>query len=387
MSEDSELEKTEPASERRLERARADGDIPRSRELGTIAVLLSSGVAIWTASGALVHTLKNVLIRGLQFSRDAAFTPSELFRIGGISVASVFQTLLPLGVMIALASVVAPLLLGGWVFTTKALVPDFAKLNPLRGLSNMVSKHSAVELAKAVIKTVIVGIVAYVVVRSQLDQFVRLSEVEAELGAVRTAELVGSLYVAVVGALFLIAAGDVVYQIWHYGQKHRMTKQELRDEAKEADGNPEIKAKIRHQQREMSRRRMMADVPTADVVVTNPTHYAVALKYAEGGTGAPRVVAKGTDHVASKIRELAKENGVLLMEAPPLARALHKHTEIGDEIPETLYSAVAEVLAYVFQLRHYHREGGATPGRPASIAVPDGMDPANTPDSNRGEAI
>ncbi|MGZ3237230.1 MAG: flagellar type III secretion system protein FlhB, partial [Burkholderiaceae bacterium] len=184
-------------------------------------------------------------------------------------------------------------------------------------------------------------------------------------------------FIAIVGGLVIIAMIDAPYQMWHYANKLKMTRQELRQEAKESDGNPEIKAKIRQQQREMAKRRMMSAVPTADVVVTNPTHYAVALKYADGKMRAPQVVAKGADEVAARIRELAKENNVPLLEAPPLARALYRHTELGDEIPEGLYTAVAEVLAYVFQLRTFKKHGGMRPEMPGELDVPPQLDPLN----------
>jgi flagellar biosynthetic protein FlhB len=184
-------------------------------------------------------------------------------------------------------------------------------------------------------------------------------------------------FIAIVCALVLVACIDAPYQMWHYANKLKMSRHELMEEAKESDGNPQIKAKIRAQQREMARRRMMSEVPTADVVVTNPTHYAVALKYADGKMRAPKVVAKGADEVAAKIRALASENNVPLLEAPPLARALYQHAELGDEIPEGLYTAVAEVLAYVFQLRAYRQHGGVRPQAPADFDVPPQLDPHN----------
>jgi flagellar biosynthetic protein FlhB len=196
-------------------------------------------------------------------------------------------------------------------------------------------------------------------------------------------DMLGMSFLFIVGALGLIAAIDAPYQMWHYANKLKMTRQELIQESKESDGNPQIKGKIRQLQREMAKKRMMQDVPTADVVVTNPTHYAVALKYADGAQGAPRVVAKGTDEVAAKIRELAKEHKVAILEAPPLARALHKHTDIGDEIPPRLYAAVAEVLAYVYQLRAY-RPGSRYPDRPTKLEVPEDMDPATKKPDNNG---
>ena len=187
--------------------------------------------------------------------------------------------------------------------------------------------------------------------------------------------LVSFLFIA--SGLVFIAAIDAPFQMWSYAKKLMMSRQDVKQESKETDGNPEIKAKIRQQQREIARRRMMSEVPTADVVVTNPTHYAVALKYSENGMRAPKVVAKGADEVAARIREIALENKVVLLEAPPLARALYRHTDLGDEIPEGLYIAVAEVLAYVFQLRTYSRHGGVRPTAPRDLDVPPQMDPLN----------
>jgi flagellar biosynthesis protein FlhB len=184
-------------------------------------------------------------------------------------------------------------------------------------------------------------------------------------------------FISIVSSLVVIALMDAPYQMWHYANKLKMTREEVRQEAKESDGDPHVKAKIRQLQREMAKRRMMSEVPTADVVVTNPTHYAVALKYTDGKMRAPTVVAKGADEVAAKIRELAAEHNVPLLEAPPLARALYSHAELGDEIPEGLYTAVAEVLAYVFQLRAYKTNGGSCPEIPADLEVPPQLDPLN----------
>jgi flagellar biosynthetic protein FlhB len=227
------------------------------------------------------------------------------------------------------------------------------------------------------------------VIMSQKEAVLGLALEPLNLGMAHMLDLLASAFLFIVGGLGIVAALDGPYQMWHYANKLKMTRQEMIQESKESDGNPQIKAKIRQLQRQMAQRRMMADVPTADVVVTNPTHYAVALKYADGQRGAPRVVAKGSDEVAAKIRELAKEHKVALLEAPALARALHKHTEIGDEIPEALYSAVAEVLAYVFQLRAFNKGAGKHPDRPSGLHVPPELDPHNPasqkkPDNNHG---
>jgi flagellar biosynthetic protein FlhB len=205
-------------------------------------------------------------------------------------------------------------------------------------------------------------------------------------GSAHLADLLLVGFISIVCALVVIALIDVPYVLWHYSNKLKMTREEVRQEAKESEGDPHVKGRIRQMQREMARRRMMSEVPGADVVVTNPTHYAVALKYAEGKNRAPVVVAKGADEVAAKIREIAAEHKVALLEAPPLARALYKHTELGDEIPAALYTAVAEVLAYVFQLRAYGKQGGVRPSVPTELDVPAELDPLNALSPNPASA-
>jgi flagellar biosynthetic protein FlhB len=256
-------------------------------------------------------------------------------------------------------------------------MPNFGRMNPLKGLGNLISKNAMVELLKALGKTLIVTAVAYFVVMYEKEEVVGLMVEPLHQAMAHMANILIVTFLFLAGGLAIIAMLDGPYQVWAYAEKMKMTRQEVIQEAKEADGNPQIKAKIRAMQREMAKRRMMAAVPTADVVITNPTHYAVALKYAEGKMGAPQVVAKGMDEVAAKIRELATEHNVAILEAPPLARALYKYTEIDDEIPQSLYTAVAEVLAYVFQLRVYKKRGGVKPVLPSEIDVPPEMDPLN----------
>ncbi len=377
MSDESDAEKTEPASQKRIDDARKEGDVPRSRELATFTVLMTSGVGLWVFGGSLVRQLSATLVSGLSLDREQIYNSDVLINRVATDIGSVLIACLPLAFAIMVVALASPLLIGGWLFSAKSFMPNFGKLNPINGLGNMVSKNALVELFKALGKTLVVGVVAWFVVMSEKDAVVALAVEPLLAGSVHVGNLVGTAFLFMVGGLGLIAAIDGPYQMWHYADKLKMTRQEMIQEAKESDGNPQMKAKVRQMQREMSKRRMMADVPTADVVVTNPTHYAVALKYTDGQGGAPRVVAKGSDEVAAKIRELAKENKVALLEAPALARALHKHTEIGDEIPEALYAAVAEVLAYVFQLRTYKAAGGNYPDRPTRLAVPPELDPHN----------
>lgn len=377
MAEDSDAEKTEPASAKRLEQAREEGDVPRSREVATFTVLMAAGAGLWVMGDSVIRQLEAVLVSGLSLDQEQIFNAEVLFRRIGLDLVQVLMACLPLGVAVMVVALASPLVVGGWLFSAKSFTPNFNKLNPVNGISNMFSKNALVELIKAILKTVVVGFVAWLVVLKYKDAVIGLSVEPLKLGIAHTANMLAASFMFIVGALGLIAAIDAPYQMWHYADKLKMTRQELIQESKESDGNPQIKGKIRQLQREMAKRRMMADVPTADVIVTNPTHYAVALKYNDGMRGAPKVVAKGTDEVAARIREIGKEHKVTLLEAPALARALHKHTEIGDEIPEQLYAAVAEVLAYVFQLRLFNRGGGNRPEEPRALDVPPTMDPLN----------
>lgn len=377
MAEDSDLERTEAASPKRLEQAREEGDVPRSRELSTCTILLAAGIALYGTGDVLVRQLSHSLIAGLSFERALAYDSTMLLTQIATSLQNVLIAFAPIAALLLLVAMGSPLLIGGWLFSAKALQPNFSRMNPLSGLANMVSTRAGVELIKAILKTMLVGGVALMVVSSQRNAIFGLVLEPLKQGSAHLGNMLCICFLFIVGALVLIAAIDAPYQMWHYANKLKMTHQEVVQESREANGNPQIKAKIRAQQREMARRRMMAEVPTADVVVTNPTHFAVALKYKEGGSGAPRVVAKGADAVAAKIRELAAENNIPLLEAPPLARALYKHTELGDEIPETLYAAVAEVLAYVFQLRGFRQNGGTRPTVPSDLNVPPELDPNN----------
>ena len=378
MAEESDLEKTEQASPRRLEKAREDGDVPRSRELATFAVLISATLGFWLSGDAMVRQLQQMLAGGLQFQMDTVRDPVQFGLYWGVQLRDLLLVFSPLALVMLLAALGSPLLIGGWVFSGKAIGPDFGKLNPMRGLGNMLSTHALSELLKALLKTALVASAAWLVISSQTDAVLALAVQAPASAAAQQGRLLLTCFAILVAALAVIAAIDAPYQMWQYAKKLKMTRQEVRDEAKESEGNPEIKAKLRAQQREMARRRMMAQVPKADVVVTNPTHYAVALQYPQDGSHAPRVVAKGSDLVAAKIREIASANQVPLMQAPALARALYQHTELSDEIPAALYTAVAQVLAYVFQLKSYRVHGGLAPLRPERIEVPPGMDPLAT---------
>ena len=377
MSQDSDLEKTEPASPRRLEKAREDGQVPRSPELSTFAVLIAAGSGLWLMGDHLTGQLRSLIKGGMQVPRDIGFDSSLLTERLFDQSLHALVAFAPFFILMILAAVVAPMLLSGWLFTFKSLAPDFNRLNPVKGVGRMFSLHSLVELCKALLKAALIGGAGAWTVWHHKEAVLSLIAAPLAVGAGHMGELVAMSFLAIAGTMVLIAAVDVPFKLWDHHRKLKMTKEEVRQENKETEGNPQVKGRIRAQQREMARKRMMAEVPKADVIVTNPTHYSVALKYEDGKMRAPRVVAKGSHLLALKIREIAQENHVPLLEAPPLARALYHHAELGDEIPQTLYNAVAEVLAYVYQLRRHREYGGKAPSLPGALEVPAELDPEN----------
>lgn len=375
MADENDFERTEPASARRLEQAREEGQVARSQELNTFVLLASVALSIWLLGGPLLSGMTGLMRSGLTLEATDGFRAEQMINLLGRHGASGFMTVAPILLAAFVAALVAPMLLNGWLFTLAPLQPNFSRLNPLNGLGRIFSIHGAIELAKAIAKVLIVGGVAALVIWNSLDAVVSLAQEPTGSAATHAARLVGWTLLLTVGGMVLIVALDVPYQLWNHYRKLRMSRAELKREAKETEGDPHIKARIRSLQREAARKRMMAEVPKADVVVTNPTHYSVALSYKENSMRAPRVVAKGQDLTALRIREIAREHEVPIIEIPPLARALYRHAELEDEIPETLYTAVAEVLAYVFQLRRFHADGGRMPEPPKDVALPDGLDP------------
>ncbi|MGJ7564692.1 flagellar biosynthesis protein FlhB [Variovorax sp. GB1R11] len=370
MSEESDLEKTEPASERRLEKAREEGNVARSRELTTFVMLATASAGLWLAGDSLSQSLNGALRLGLQFDRTSAFDPQHMLAQTGLMAMQTLMAVGPWFAMMVVAAVVAPLMLGGWMFSGKAVAFKAEKLNPLAGIARMFSAQSLAELVKALAKSVLIGWVAWWVVSGDIEALMALMAQPAHYALPHAVVLVAKHCALIAATLFLVAAIDVPFQLWSYFRKLRMSREDLRQEHKESEGDPQIKAQIRRQQQQMARRRMMAEVPKADIVLTNPTHFAVALKYMDSDMRAPRVVAKGTELVAARIREMAKEHNVPILEAPPLARSLYKHTKLGQEIPTGLYTAVAEVLAWVYQLKRWKSDGGDAPRTPTDLQVP-----------------
>jgi flagellar biosynthetic protein FlhB len=374
MAEDSDLEKTEPASSRRLEKAREEGQVPRSRELGAFLILLVSASAFWFLGPWMMQRTMAFVRRGLTIDGALLRDPHGMvFRLGDLS----FDALLvfsPLLLALLLTVLVTPSLLGSWNFSLQALTPDLERLNPLSGLSRLVSWSGLAELVKAVGKVLLVGGVAVWVLWRQHGEMFAIFGQSLDVALASAGHMITYSFLMIVLGMTLIVAIDVPFQLWQYHDRLKMTKEEVKQEGKEMEGNPEVKGRIRQLQREAARKRMMGAVPTADVIVTNPTHFAVALAY-KSGMAAPKVLAKGMGEIALKIREVGAQNAVPMLEAPPLARALYRHADIDKEIPSTLYAAVAEVMAYVFQLNNWRRVGGPYPLPPRSIAVPEELVP------------
>src|SRR5688572_7740778 len=351
MAEESHLERTEPASPRRLEQAREEGQVARSSELNTFVMLLTGAGSLWLTGEHLYTQLRSLLKSGLTFDADGFASAGQMLEPLGRQTADALLACAPLLALLVIAALAAPQLLGGWLFTANALRFDFKRVDPLAGFGRLLSWQAVAELAKALAKAALVSAVAVAVLWHYKDPLLELAALPLESAAAQAARLVVASLALIAGALALVAAADVPFQLWRHADGLKMSKEEVRRENRETEGDPHVKAAIRSQQREMARRRMMAEVPKADVIVTNPTHYAVALRYDDSAMRAPRVIAKGADAVAAKIREVGETHHVPVLESPPLARALYRHAELGDEIPAALYTAVAEVLAYVFQLR------------------------------------
>ncbi len=372
MAEDSDLEKTEAPTGRRIEQAREQGQVPHSRELGSFLVLIVSAGTVWFLGGWFVQRLALVFRKGLVWDRRAVDDPEyALTRFSALSWDAVVA-FWPLILALVLAALASPFLLNAWNFAPKAFTPDLTRLNPLNGIKRIFSWNGLVEMIKAVAKAGLIGGVAVWVIWREQDQLFQLLSLPLGTGLAMAGDMISWSFLLIVAAMFLIVAADVPFQLWQYYDKLKMTKEEVKQEHKEMEGSPEVKGRIRRLQREAAQRRMMSAVPKADVIVTNPTHFAVALAYT-AGMRAPKVVAKGVDAVALRIREIGAEHGVPLLEAPPLARALYRFSELEDEIPGALYNAVAEVLAYVYQLNRYREVGGSYPVPPRDLPIPEDM--------------
>ena len=372
MAEEQAQEKTEQPTEKRLNDAREKGQVPRSREFTTVIVLIASAVAMMFIGGNIVESVANVMVQSFTFSRKDIFEPVAIMHHMLYSIETISFDVGAFLAITVIAALVAPAAIGGWNFSAQAMAVKLERLDPIKGLKRIFGPQGLIELAKALGKFILVGIISVLVLWSLSDQLLTLGMQEVHVAMSSLGSLVIWVFLAISSSLILIALIDVPFQHWNHNRQLKMTKQELKDENKETDGNPEVKGRIRRLQVELSQSRMMQEVPDADVIITNPTHYAIALRYNQTGDGAPYVVAKGTDLMAQQIRTVADANDVPTLSAPALARAIYFSTDLGKEIPSGLYIAVAQVLAFVFQLRRYHNRGGNKPRlNTEELPIPD----------------
>jgi len=374
MAEESDLEKTEEPTGRRLEQAREEGQVPHSRELATFLVLMVAAAAFWMMGDWFLQRSLALLRKGFSVEAKFMLEPDLMLpRLGDITLDALL-VFSPLLALLFLAALLPPFFLNAWVFAPKAFVPDFSRINPISGFGRLLSLNSLVELAKAMLKAVLVGGVAALLIWGEREEIFGIFGESLESGLQHAGHLLSYSFLILTATLVVVVAADVPFQLWQYLDKLKMSKEEVKQEMKEMMGDPHVKGRIRSLQMQAARRRMMSAVPQANVVVTNPTHYAVALSY-QAGMAAPKVVAKGVGAIALKIRELANQHSVPIVEAPPLARALYKHGDLDAAIPPLLYSAVAEVLAYVYQLANWRQSGGKYPVPPRDLPVPSEMIP------------
>ncbi|ODQ01098.1 MULTISPECIES: flagellar biosynthesis protein FlhB [Salinivibrio] len=370
MAESDGQERTEDATPRRREQAREKGQVPRSRELASVAVLILGAVSLMWFGQSLGEALMALMTRLFTLSRAEVFDTSELMLV---VVGELLHLILPLGLVLLLlffSGLAGSAGLGGISFSWEAARPKLSKMSPIAGVKRMFGTQGLVELLKSILKVLLVGGVASYLVYINLQDFFELTIETFPQNLYHAMDILLNFVLLVCCSLLIVVAIDVPFQIWQHNEQLKMTKQEVKDEYKETEGRPEVKGRIRMLQREMAQRRMMAEVPQADVVVTNPEHYSVALRYNSDMDSAPVVVAKGSDFTALKIREIAAEHDVAIVPAPPLARALYFSTELEQQIPDGLFTAVAQVLAYVFQLKQYKKGRGRRPTRPEDAYLP-----------------
>ncbi len=374
---DSGQEKTEEPTAKKLQQSRDEGQVPRSRELSTTSVLLGGAVAILIFGPDIVKSVVDISVWNFALEREHVFDQEMMTAHLGSTVKHVALSLGPfLGIMFV-ASVVGQVATGGFLLSGKALMPKLSRMDPIAGLKRMFSAQALMELVKALLKFLLISSFAILILNLRTEDLLRLGDQSIEDALVFAVWIIAWSLLAMAAVTLIIAMIDVPFQLWNHAQKLKMTLQEVKDEHKDTEGKPEVKGRIRKMQMEMAQRRMMADVPQADVVITNPEHFAVALKYDPEKNNAPIMLAKGEDFMALKIREVANLHGIHVFEEPPLARAIYHNTEIGQEIPGGLYVAVAQVLAYIFQLRRFRSGLQAKPPRPQP-PVPEDLrwDPA-----------
>jgi len=354
-------ERTEEATPRRLQQAKEKGQVARSKELASASVLIIGAVALMWFGESMAKALFEAMQRLFSLSREEIFDTTKLLEIAGGAMVNLLFPLLLILVTLFVAAVIGAAGVGGISFSMQAAMPKASKLNPLSGIKRMFGMQSWVELIKSILKVALVSGMAIYLIQASQGDLMQLSMDVYPQNIFHALDILLNFILLISCSLLIVVAIDIPFQIWQHADQLKMTKQEVKDEYKDTEGKPEVKGRIRMLQREAAQRRMMADVPQADVIVTNPEHFSVALRYKQDQDKAPVVVAKGVDHMAMKIREVAREHDIYIVPAPPLARALYHTTELEQQIPDGLFTAVAQVLAYVFQLKQYRKRGGERP--------------------------
>lgn len=366
-------EKTEEPTAKKIKDAREEGQVARSRELNTLVMLLVSGFGFLSLGEYMISGLLDSLYRFLSLDRGDIFSEGRLMQYLWEAINDVMVYFVPLAALLVVAAIASSIALSGWAFSTKALVPKLNRMDPIKGLKRIFAWRGMVELLKSLAKFVIVSSVGYLLLINMLDNFLGLGAKDLGVALTELGRDLVWIFILLSSTLIVVALLDVPFQLWDYKRQLKMTRQEVKDENKESEGNPELKGKQRSIQREAAIKRMMDALPQADVVVTNPTHFAVALKYDQDSMVAPRVVAKGADLVAQRIKQVAGQHEIPVLETPMLARALYYSTDLNREIPAGLYLAVAQVLAYVYQLQQFRKFGGDEPVLNTDLPIPDDL--------------
>ncbi|TVL24586.1 flagellar biosynthetic protein FlhB [Shewanella xiamenensis] len=361
MAEESSGERSEEPTGRRLEQAREKGQVARSKELGTATVLLSAATGLYMLGPGIAKALSNVFERVFTMDRAAIFDTNQMFNVWGVVSGEIGWPLLKIMLLIVVVAFIGNVSLGGMNFSTQAMMPKASKMSPIAGFKRMFGVQALVELTKGIAKFSVVALAAYFLLNHYFNDILLLSADHLPGNVYHALDLLVWMFILLCSSVLFIVVIDVPFQIWNHNKQLKMTKQEVKDEYKDTEGKPEVKGRVRQMQRELAQRRMMAEVPNADVIVVNPEHYAVAIKYDVKRSAAPFVIAKGVDEVAFKIREVARAHNIAIVTAPPLARAIYHTTKLDQQVPEGLFTAVAQVLAYVFQLRQYQKGRGRKP--------------------------
>ena len=356
--------RTEQATPRRLQRAREEGSVVRAHAIAGAAVLIAGAAILVIAGAKLIALLESSLRYGLSLQPENMREPASMLAVAADVAWPGFMILAPFMLLLAVVGFAADLMVGGWVVSTTPITPDLSRIDPLKGFGRLFSKAALAEIVKALVKFVVIGVIAAWLMKSWIGDFLHIAAESWPYAPRHVAALSGDVFMILAASLAAVTLLEVPWQVWQHRDQLKMSRQELKDEHKEQEGSPQTKRRIRGLRVKLARARMMSEVPKADVVVVNPEHFAAALSYREDRMRAPRLVAKGTGLIALRIRAVAEEHGVAVVEAPPLARSVNRYVELGDEIPVGLYRAVAEVLAYVYKLRAARDEGTPLPPLP-----------------------